>query len=264
MPEQERYQPTEAPADAAVVTRGDLSSGNYKYPAKLAEVKKVLSEPKDKSRKPVLQNYQVFERQDEAWADGNPVLRRNRLNLQFQSKETGEVQPIWEGSDADQVGQAFEELCGCDMFPDNPDTASFIGHFFMVESVKVPDTDKIYIQVPVEYLGDDFKFSGNVRTREAQGQDGAQAEAPPVDNAEDAARVADVLVGMTEEDVRGGAGLLAIQAVTELKDVRTVLGISLRGGLVQPKAILLDKLIAAGLVSIDGGTVMLGTEAENG
>lgn len=263
MPEQERYQPKEAAADAAVITRGDLSSGNYKYPAKLAEVKKVMSEPQDASRKPVLQMYQVFERQDEVWADGNPVLRRNRLNLQFQSKETGEIQPIWEGSDADTVGRAFEELTGCDMFPDNPDTASFVGHFFMVESVKVPNTEKIYIQIPVEYLGDDFKFGGTVRMREAQGQDGATAEAVPVDNAEDAARVADVLVGMSVEDVRGGAALLAIQKVDELKDVRTVLGISLRGGLVQPKAILLDKLIAADLVTIEEGTIMLGAGAES-
>ncbi len=263
MPEQERYTPTDAPADADVITRDNLSSGTFKYPAKLVECKKVMSEPQDKTRKPVQQLYQVFERCDQQWSDGNPVLRRNRLNLQFQSKETGEIENIWEGSDADQVGQAFEDLCGCDMFPDNPDTASFIGHFFMVEDVKIPKTEKLYLRIPVEYLGDDFKFAGKVTTLESQNQDGAQAEAPPADNAEDAARVADVLVGMTEEDVRGGAALLAVQKVDELKDVRTVLGISLRGGLVQPKAILLDKLVAAGLVTIDDGTIMLGAGAES-
>ncbi len=261
MPEQ-RYQPTDAPADAEAITRDNLSSGTFKYPARLAEVKKVMSEPQDKTRKPVQQLYQVFERCDQQWSDGNPVLRRNRLNLQFQSKETGEIETIWEGSDADQVGQAFEDLCGCDMFPDNPDTASFIGHFFMVEDVKIPKTEKLYLRVPVEYLGDDFKFAGKVTTLESQ--DGAQvAEAVPADNAEDAARVADVLVGMTEEDVRGGAALLAVQKVGELKDVRTVLGISLRGGLVQPKAILLDKLIAGGFLIVEEGTIMLGAGAES-
>ncbi|KKN01639.1 hypothetical protein LCGC14_1125720 [marine sediment metagenome] len=262
MPEAERYQPKDAPADAAVITRDNLSSGGFKYPAKLVECKKVLSEPQDASRKPVQQMYQVFERCDQQWPDGNPVRRYNRLNLQFQSKETGEIETIWEGSDADQVGQAFEDLCGCDMFPDNPDTASFIGHFFMVEDVKIPKTDKLYLRVPTEYLGDDFKFAGKVTTLESQ--DGAQAaEAPPTDNAEDAARVADLLVGMTEEDVRGGAALLLIQKDEKLKGVTTVLGGSLRGGLVQPKAVLLDRLIAAKFLTIEDGTIMLGAGDES-
>ncbi len=60
---------------------------------------------------------------------------------------------------------------------------------------------------------------------------------------------------MTEEDARGGAMLELVKQDGVFAGIKTVLGVSLRGGFTPPRAILLDKLVAAGHVSIQDGVI---------
>jgi hypothetical protein len=256
MPETEQYTPTYAPDDAERITRDDLEEGSGSlYPAKLVECRKVLSDRQDgDTRPPVLQMYQVFERCDQVWPDGNPVLRRNRLNLQYVKRADGKVYPMWPGSPVDQVGEAFSNLVGCDLFPDSAETASFVGHYFMLSDVKVPDTERFYLRIPVEYLGEEFEYEGDVTTLNV-GDGSGDAPAPPEEDGAIPRLVAGMLDGLSEEDIRKGAGLKLVGKTEELADVQTVLGKSLRGGLVQPKAILLDALLEEGYLVVEEGVV---------
>ena len=245
------YVPKIAPKNSEQITRDNFDSGEFIYPGKLVFNEKTICQ-REGATNGLLQWEQVIEQQHRAFSDGNPGRQFNSLLLQNPRTGGG---PMWKGCDADLLAEAYDGLIGCDMMPDSDDSAEFVGHYFMFKSVKVPNTDKLYRQLPVEYLGPEYKFDGKV---EVIGQS-ANGAAPAEDNAEDATNaglLVALLVGLTEADIRGGAGLKLVSDSEDLKAVKTVLGIPLRGGLVKPKAILLDKLIAGGFVTIDDGGVV--------
>ena len=252
MPSETPYKPKIAPKNSDVITRDTFDSGEFIYPGKLVFNEKTICQ-REGTANGLLQWEQVIEQQHRAFSDGNPGRQFNSLLLQS-PKTRG---PIWKGSDADLLAEAYDGLIGCDMLPDTEGSEEFVGHFFMFKSVKVPNTEKVYRQIPVEYLGPEYKFEGKV---EVIGQS-ANGAAPPDESADENGPVlALLLAGQSEADIRGGAGLKLVSDSEELKAVKTVLGIPLRGGLVKPKAILLDKMIAAGLLVIDDEGIVRATE----
>ena len=252
MPSDTPYKPKIAPKDADVITRDTFDSGEFIYPGKLVFNEKTICQREGASAG-LLQWEQVIEQQHRVFSDGNPGRAFNSLLLQS-PKTRG---PIWKGSDADLLAEAYDGLIGCDMLPDTEGSEEFVGHFFMFKSVKVPNTEKVYRQIPVEYLGPEYKFDGKVETI---GQADGATPAADEGDAENASLLVNLLVGLTEADIRGGAGLKLVSDSEELKAVKTVLGIPLRGGLVKHKAILLDKMIAAGLLVIDDEGIVRATE----
>ena len=253
MPSETPYKPKIAPKNSDVITRDTFDTGEFIYPGKLVFNEKTICQ-REGTANGLLQWEQVIEQQHRVFSDGNPGRQFNSLLLQ--NPKTGG--PIWKGSDADLLAEAYEELIGCDMLPDTEGSEEFVNHFFMFKSVKVPNTEKVFRQIPVEYLGPEYKFEGKV---EVIGQS-TNGPAPAEDegDAENATALATLLSGLSEADIRGGAGLKLVSDSEELKAVKTVLSIPLRGGLVKPKAILLDKLIGAGLVIIDDDGVVRATE----
>ena len=231
---------------------------DFSYPVKLLESAKVytndsFNEKFDIEGEGLLQLYQVFERCDQVWAsDNNPVRRYNRTLLEWFNHE-----PLFSNAEANVIAEAFEEVCGCDMLPDNPDTAAFIGHFFKMKDVKVPRAEKLYMRIPVEYLGADYVYTGKVTEVEGGTREEAD-EAPAVTFDNDvttAIYLASILDGSTEASIRGGAGLKLIGGDETFNGVSKVLGVNLRGGLVKPKALLLDKLVEEGFLTVDDGVL---------
>lgn len=228
----DRYTPTDAPADSEPITRDQLDTPNFKYPAKLVTNKKVIADRGNQAG--AIQWFQEFARADRKWSTGEPVIDRNRLMLRWKDGT-----PVSKGSQADVVGQAFADACGCDMWPDTEGNQYFIGCWFMMSSEKVPGTERIYISIPTEYLGtaDEYKYEGNVRVVESkQGGGGEEASTPtPRDDRAGLEDLLSILDGMSLAEVQEGK---AVEAVREHKAFQeggllTVLGVSVRGGLIR-------------------------------
>lgn len=254
------FNPQKAPESASIPQRSDLEDPDYSYPARLVEVSPIYTSEEFNKRHEIkapglLQLFHRFQRLDAVWPDGNPVERYNVTLLQW-----FDGSPIHKGGAADIIGEAFSALVGCDMWP-GTDAQQFIGHVFQIQDVLVPGTEKVYMRIPQGYLGDaSFQFEGNIRTFTPR--DGTTPEETvgetSVSTEEDygnATSVAAAISGLTEEAARGGEGLKAILEDVTLKDVKTVLGKSLRGGMTPPKAILVDALLERGLIQVIDGVI---------
>lgn len=262
MPETERREPEAAPADAPTVTRGDMKE--YTYPGKLVKCEKVLADKLfgDATEK-AIQWYLVFERADRKWSDGNPVEARLRLTLVW-----GDGEPVRKGSDADLVAQNNEDAFGSSLLPDEGG-AKFIGHWFQLTDVESrssrrrrtddkdknydPDARPFFLTMVAEHIGENFEYTGNVRTVESKNErTPAAAASDPEADAETAKLVATALNGSTEEDVRGGGGIALVGGI----EAQSIFGKSLKGRLYGPnKAPLLDDLIEGGYVVIEDGVI---------
>ncbi len=257
-----REEPEEAPSDRPKIKSDDLRSGEYAYPAQLTEVKKVLTRnPGTQSDFRPCELYQVFERADQKWPDGNHVRRINRFLIEW-----WDGTPMWQGCEADLVGQAFKEACGCSMFPDDEDTKLFIDHWFMIKDVVTPrskDKDRpYYMRVPTEYLGPDYTYDGEVRTLQTKGDGDASGPEPgsgePTPGAEDAdaKTIAGVLAGAKTEDIRQGKGIALIAANEQARAIQQLWGKSVKGGLVKGVTVILDELLAKGYLGEYDGVLV--------
>ena len=267
---QDRKPPELAPDDAPIVLAEELTA--YSYPAKLIQCDKVLSDkPIGRDSLRAYQLYQVFERPDRKWAsDGNLVCSINRLVMAWGNKD-----PVTAGSDYDVVATAAKEVCGNTLTPDGGGK-QFINHWFMVSDVeskssvakrqKDPDARPFYLRIITKHLGEDYEYTGAITTvGSGSGQDAAPAVATSAvsseDNADNANKLAFLLAGKTEDEIRTGAGIDLVNGNADM-DAAVIYDLTVKGGLFGgTRAPLLDKLIEHGHVTIGDDGILVATGA---
>lgn len=251
---------TPSKAVSPVQGRSDLTSGGFSYPAKLIEAGQEQHEGSGDWRLRM-----VFERLNRVWDDGNPV----KAFLSAFTTYKGE--PTWEGSDASIVADSFATATGGELDILSDDSlAGFIGHSFTLIDEEQVGKDgkprtyidnkgrerKAYLTTCAEYLGDEsFVFEGRVTTVESQ-QGGASAEPEGMTDAEAATYLVSLFNDIEIADLRSGLALDIVkgdEALSADNAPKIVLGKPLRGGLVKPKAVLIDRLIEEGFATDEGG-----------
>lgn len=258
----ERYTPPPPPADADEFTRESFRPRERGFVGQLVENRHSGTDAefnkKHKLPKALLRWYQVIADQGAEYEDGNPVANINHVFLQ-----TMDGDPVSEASQAGMLAEAFNEVCGCDMMPANPDSAGYIGHFFRFENRKVGEGEKksFYLSLPVEYLGDEYEHTGRKRIVKSK-QDGGsrrsrdedEDEDAPATGSDDVVTVAQWLNGQQVGDLKPG-----LINGTPLHDIKTIGGVSIRGGLSAGpggRRPLIEKLVALGAISVDDDGVI--------
>ena len=211
--------------------------GEYTYPARLTENYKAYMGEGTKRR---LVWFQEFQRLDQVWPDGNPVFRYNQPVLAW-----GDGTPAAKGSDADVIAEAFFEIAGCDLLPDTPGSEEYVGVVFRLKDVKKEGTEKVYLRIPVEHMPG-YKHPTPPVTI---GTQETQSEPATVDDTESAFRLAALLDGEDATEVLEGKLFKQVVNDPTMEGVKSVLGISLRGGML--RGALLTKLTNEGFVTVD-------------
>lgn len=250
---QERYLPKRA-GTQTITSREELSSGGFKYPARLTQYFETTLNDEDGGTP---QLYMEFERLDQKWDTDEPAIVRQRLFL-----TTKDGSPLWAGSDLDTITKTFSDATESDFLDIEGTEAGFVGHCFMIEdedtgreyTTKTGKTRKAYQQVCTEYLGLDFEYTGKVRIIPSGDANAADAG---MSDEEVAAYLAQSFAGESIADLKGGRALEIVREDSTLAEVKTVLGKALRGGLVKPKSVLIDLLIEQGYGADEDGTFAL-------
>ena len=189
-----------------------------------------------------------YECLDVVYSDGNPLVTG------FGSKLYNKDGDMMDNTQRPAVcSQAFAGL-GLVGFPDSPDydEEEIVGQCFVVEGTQFfPPTSRL-VPVPVEVLGKDFTYGGEVRTLPAQGEgvNPAQVQASAVktveitDSPELRKQIAEALGGM---DVTDNTAIL--QALQPIGPGKTLGGASFFG-LAAGKSGVILSLIDAGIIAI--------------
>lgn len=244
--------PTEtAPKRAAtrtITSRSQLSQGGSKpYPVKGV----ALFEEEGQYGNQI---HMEMDRLDEVWEDtGDPIRKFQWLDLQDRDGN-----PIWEGSDTDEVAVSFEDITGVDFFSDEAESV-FVGGNFLVEDRDTGRKNKkdkaIYRTYFVENLGTDYQYDGKVRERPSANSNGASpsASSAPMSDSDVATYLAEQFNGHAIEDLKAGVALNMVKDDATLADVKTIFGKTLRGGLVRPQSVLIGLLIENGFATDNDG-----------
>ena len=232
--------------ERTITSRSQLSAGGPRppFPAKLILLQEESSEYGNQI---ALQ----LERCDEIWED----TQKPSVTYRWLSLTGSDGEPIWEGSDTDQVATSFEEVTGVDFFA--PESEELVGTFFMVEDVDTGRKNKkdkaIYMTLFRENLGTEYKYEGKIRVRPSQNTSPTNDAAPEMDEHDVASYLASRFDGIAIAELKGGTALNLVKSDETLADVRTLFGKTLRGGLVQPAAVLIGMLIEQGYASDEAG-----------
>lgn len=239
--------------------RGDLGEGGFApYPAILVQTfegpNATMETGQEQQENGNWQLLMLFERCDKQWSDGNPVMQFVRATTWF-SKSDEAAGP---GSEADVISASFAEATDgeLDVLSDSS-LASFIGHAFMLQDEdsgreytdKQNKTRKVYITSCVEYLGDDYTFDGTVKVVSAGGSSNGNGKG----DFDPAAYMASLFDGQTIEDLKAGEAMNLVKGDDQLAEVKSVLGKPTRGGVLKPKAALVDLLIENGYATDEDG-----------
>lgn len=247
---------TKTQSKPPVTGRGDLRErGDFTFPMKLIEGEH--SQTESGAWRVSL----VFERYDRGWSDGNGA---RKYAGGYSTDREGN--PFGQGSVVDLTAATFEEVTGegLNIF-DNDSIAQFVGHSFMgkdepelnADGTQRQYTDKngklrnAYFTVATEYLGDDYTYTGKVTIIDAE--NGGESD----DSGDPAAELAELLDGEDLAELRNGKALKLVME-SDLSEVKTILGKATRGGLVRPKAPLIDLLIEKGYGFDNEGTFVSG------
>ena len=246
---QERYKPRRAESES-ISSREDLSSGGFVYPVRLTEYfETTLNDDPDGTP----QLYMEFERLDQQWDTGEAAIVRQRLFLL-----TKDGDPLWEGSDLDIITGTFSGATDSDFLDIKGTEQAFIGHCFLIEDedtgrtfvTKAGKERKAYQQVCKEYLGADYEYTGKVKILPSQSGEAADAG---MSDEEVAGYLVELFSGESIADLKSGKALDIVKDDSTLAEVKQVLGKPLRGGLVKPKSVLIDLLIAEGYAVDEDG-----------
>ena len=194
-----------------------------------------------------------YECLDVVYSDGNPLV------ISFGSKLYNKDGDMMDNTQRPAVcSQAFAGL-GLVGFPDSPDynEDEVVGQCFVVEGTQFfPPTSRL-VPIPVEVLGKDFTYGGEVRTLPAQGEsvNPAQVQASAVktveiaDSPELRVQIAEALDGTEAVD-----NTAVLQALQPIGPGKTLGGASFFG-LAAGKGGVVQSLVDAGIVTVDGGII---------
>jgi len=181
------------------------------------------------------------------------------------------VTPLGEGSAANRLALIWKALVGISMNPDDERSKAFIGCVFRFASKrykvgkdrKTGEQFVVRVFEPVESLGPDFQYQGEVRKLQPREDDSKQAPSSPpppppaADEDSTAAQLARVLNGQTRATAQ------AAVFASPLKSVPMLFGQNIIAALNPPEAPLVDVLVEKGFVTVnEGGAIYaLATEA---
>lgn len=265
--ERGRFTPQDAPADAPAITREGLREHKPGFPGKLLKNKKTITDAEFNAKHGldygVLRWYQEIQDLAAVEADGSPALRINHEWLQTMAGD-----PVSEKSWVGMLSDAYNEVCGCSMLPDDPEAAAYKDHCFWFKPVKTGEnqtTGKEYFSyAPTEYLGADYKYEGRVRVLKPRdgpsGGRAAQAEAAAAETADDTL-LAEYLAFLDGKDVASLTPASPNQAPNKDKLTGNLYGVSVRGGLAKGatgKQKIIDVLVEKGHIEVaEDGTIVV-------
>lgn len=259
-------QKDQAPALPVFGTDVLFQPRDRKYPAKLVANEKTSKNLEDQEIIRV-NWHQKWENPTRVFPDGNPSTKHTTAYLGDANLQGQIVQAAGENSLGDNLRNAFIDLIGCDMLPDNPDANDYVDHWFMVEDVDVnkgrknqdgTDRKSYYVTMPVEYLGEDFTYDGQVTVIPVKDKDEEEEAGPTADN-DALALVAEALAGLDPSDAQFTPKALAkVNGNETLKANSTLVlpnGSTVRGGLARKGedgiSVAVTELIEAGFIFID-------------
>lgn len=259
-------QKDQAPALPVFGTDVLFQPRDRKYPAKLVANEKTSKNLEDQEIIRV-NWHQKWENPTRVFPDGNPSPKHTTAYLGDANLQGQIVQAAGENSLGDNLRNAFIDLIGCDMLPDNPDANDYVDHWFMVEDVDVnkgrknqdgTDRKSYYVTMPVEYLGEDFTYDGQVTVIPVKDKDEEEEAGPTADN-DALALVAEALAGLDPSDAQFTPKALAkVNGNETLKANSTLVlpnGSTVRGGLARKGedgiSVAVTELIEAGFIFID-------------
>lgn len=199
-----------------------------------------------------------YECLDVVYSDGNPLV------INFGSKLYNKDGDMMDNTQRPAVcSQAFAGL-GLVGFPDSPeyDEDSIVGNCFVVEGTQFFPAGSRLVPIPVEVLGKDFAYGGEVRTMPARGEgvNVAQVRAAAVktveiiDSPELRKQIAKALDGVEATD-----GTAILQALQPIGPGKTLGGASFFG-LAAGKSGVIAPLSSAGIIGINGDGTIVGEE----
>ena len=206
---------------------------------------------------PVIQWQLRMEALDYQRADGTPGIFSNGLNLR--TKAGRDIKGP--GSPPFELSVAFNGL-GTPMTPDSSGAGPTGGVFrFQSHTVKMGPTLRKNMYLPVEYLGDDYVYTGEVHTLKSKDSDqgtstrsaiAAAAELASQSDPEKARNLADIIDGRTREEARA-------VLKTHPAGHQVIFGQNVLVGFNPPKFALLNVLEDRGFVTISDGGIIAAT-----